>query len=214
MFGVFLLFFTGLLSGGYLYWQNSKQDKVDVRIYDRYAFQLEDSSSSSTPTIGIGTVPIANMDGGVIPYLAVQVGTSCPSGYTYNSASGMCEQQTTMHLGSYCGRPNEYPYRNPYSGEIRKCVSYTVATCPPGWWPANAEECVTYATGTLCPSAPGYVYRITNTCYTRKVCPPGYDIDLSYNPTGCSRFPDAILEPVTLQATPEKRSSKIRMQVR
>jgi len=124
MFGVFLLFFTGLLGGSYLYWKN--QDNVDAKIYDRYGFQAGDSPDSS---LTIGTVPIANAEGGVIPYLAVQTGVNCPASYTYNSRTKMCEK-TTYTISYYTSCPSGTSY-NSYTG---KCETYpmTTTSCPSG----------------------------------------------------------------------------------
>ncbi len=122
MFAVFLLFLTSLAGGSYLYWLN--QDNVDTKIYDRYEFRADDTSGDSSITVG--TVPIANAEGGVIPSLAVQR-SSCPSGYTYNSANGMCEREV-YNTSYYISCPSGF-YYNSLTGY---CERHSL--CYGGWF--------------------------------------------------------------------------------
>jgi len=178
MFPVFLLFLTSLVGGSYLYWRN--QDNVDTKIYDRYEFRVDSSGDSS---LALGTVPIANTEGGMIPFVAVSTGTSCPSGYTYNSATGMCEKQTTGIIRFGCFRPNEYWYINGwYTSGWGVCVSYTPPTCPSGFYYSGERVISTCIAGAICP--PGTTL---NAYYSRCIssitstnCPSGFFYDSSF----------------------------------
>ncbi len=143
MFAVFLLFLMSLAGGSYLYWLN--QDNVDTKIYDRYELRADDTSGDSSITVG--TVPIANAEGGVIPSFAVQSRESCPSGYTYNSANGMCERD--VYDTSYS---INCPWRTSYNYWTGKCESAPMRTlssptrieiCPSGtYYDSNSRACI------------------------------------------------------------------------
>ncbi len=142
MFAVFLLFLMSLAGGSYLYWQN--QDNVDTKIYDRYEFRVDGTSGDSSITVG--TIPIANAEGGVIPSLAVQR-ASCPSGYTYNSANGMCEREVYTTSYSYvCSWPTSYNY---WTGKcetqptIMRSLPTRIEICPPDtYYDSNSGVCI------------------------------------------------------------------------
>jgi hypothetical protein len=110
MFAVFLLFLASLVVGGYLYWQN--QDQIDTKIYDTYRLEVD---TTSFPTIG--TVPMANAEGGVISSLSVPTKPYCPSGTSYNRSTGKCE-------GSPC------PSGSYYNSSTGECET---ALCPTGY---------------------------------------------------------------------------------
>jgi nitrite reductase/ring-hydroxylating ferredoxin subunit len=104
MFAVFLLFLTSLMVGGYLYWRN--QDNIDAKIYDTYRLEVD---TTSFPTIG--TVPMANSEGGVISSLSVPTSPYCPSGTSYNKSTGQCE-------GSVC--PSKADFYNSSTGKCER----------------------------------------------------------------------------------------------
>jgi hypothetical protein len=96
MFGVFLLFLTSLLAGSYLYWQNAEQ--INTKAYNNYQLQIDSASSPSSWTVG--TVPIANAEGGTVPSLAW---AKCPSGSALIiGPSGItCESDPTQTPSQY-----------------------------------------------------------------------------------------------------------------
>jgi len=117
MFMVFLLFLMGLVGGSYLYWKS--QDNVDAKIYDTYRLEVDITSIST-----IGTVPMANSEGGVIASLSVPTSPYCPSGTSYNSSTGQCEGSVCPSMAFYNSSTGKCE-RDPCGGNPRYYDSST-----------------------------------------------------------------------------------------
>ena len=95
-------------------------------------------------------------------------GPTCPTGFTFNKASGFCE-------ASAC------PTDTQFGTTTGQCVTSTPA-CPTGSTLTESKQCQAPATATQCPT--GFTPTAQNTC-TQNVCPEGFIFDFqSSDPNG------------------------------